>query len=472
MIRLSTTTGGVADNSPQAGDSDDSIKRPAILVHTGSFQSGDGPIEFDDARIKNVVEKHNQKILTLAEGYGGVDKMPVGAFPPILDQHGDDSNNRIVGRLASLLRFERRDVPGVGKNIACAVADITFLGKDTVNKVKDGRIYHLSIGIDEATDTLGETSTVIEPAAPGAMLLSRGSNKTTKGTKMSDQLKRMKSHTERLAKLSAMKTELSKGTNELKKSTETLRLAKREASVSTRLTKLMQEKKLTPAEFKNMSSKITRLAKLDDEGLDTALMVFEARERPVIEAGQRGSTDAAIFSDIGKALEKRQMKNLSRETRADLMRLSGGKLKLKGEDEGDYAEDKKMSGPKEEIVHPGKDEHSVPGQEHEVEMSHEDAEKLGMMHEKLGKHLAEGDIDGAKACHMEIMKHCEEKGYGAMKHMAVGDVKSEDQMKSMDEIQKNVDELSTQLARMAGMVDELMSAEKEEGHDLEAAGKE
>jgi hypothetical protein len=149
-------------------------KRPAILVHVGAFESADGPISFDEARLRNVVKNHNAMVERLLKDYGGADKMPLGAYPAILNSHDDDDNDKIIGRLSSLVEFAVRDIPGVGKNVACVVAkEITFLGAETCAKVDDGRIYHLSVGIDEETDTLGEVSVVVVPAAPGAMLLKR-----------------------------------------------------------------------------------------------------------------------------------------------------------------------------------------------------------------------------------------------------------------------------------------------------------
>ena len=63
-----------------------------------------------------------------------------------------------------------------------------------------------------------------------------------------------------------------------------------------------------------------------------------------------------------------------------------------------------------------------------------------------------------------------DKFAGSPVHMeagAMGDVKSEDYKKSMDAMQGQVDELNTQMARMAGMVKEMMGADEEEGKELE-----
>src|SRR5271170_1277724 len=112
MKRLKGPSGQIADENKKAGDAGDKVVRHAILVHSGPngepvvFESGDGEIEFDDDRIQRIVDNHNAKINALAAQYGGLDKMPIGAFPPILDQHETDSADRIIGRLASLLKFE------------------------------------------------------------------------------------------------------------------------------------------------------------------------------------------------------------------------------------------------------------------------------------------------------------------------------------------------------------------------------
>lgn len=470
MKRLSQPSGEVADNSPQKEDTADKVVRPAILVHAGpngsviSFASGDGEIKFDAARIKRVVSVFNAQADKLAAEYGGDDKVPMGAHAPVLDQHESDSNDRIRGRLSGRLFYEVRDVPKVGKNVPCAVMrpGITFLGKHTVECVLDGRIFHLSIGINEEDDSLGETSTVIEPAAPGAMLLSRGEKQTKRGEPKMPNLKRMQAHANRMAKLSAFQTELTTLSSKLTSSKEIVRLAKKTGEVTHRLTGLMRSGKLTPAEYKKMD--IKRLAALNDDALGVVLGTIEAME-PKVDPTQRGSTAAVDFATMGKTLEKTQLKRLRSEIAGDFKRLSGKKMSFDdaGEDK-DHGDTHEMEGGnKETPVAPGKDEHAVPDQAGEVEMAH-------MAHmKKLGDCLAAGDMGGAKEAHAAMAAHLEKSG---MKHMEIGDVKSEDYSKSMSSLESQVDELTTQMGRMAGMVKELMGAEQEEGHDLEAGDEE
>jgi len=474
LKRLAQPTGQISDQKVNQDDSNDKIVRPAILVHSGpngdkvTFLSGDGEISFDEERIKNIVKNQNEKLTKLAEGYGGVDKMPSGAFPPILDQHENDSNNRISGRLASALRFEKRNVPGVGENVACAMADITFLGEDNVKKVKDGRIYHLSIGIDESTDTLSEVSTVITPAAPGAMLLSK--NKINKGDKIMSQ-KKLNAHKSKMAKLSSVKESISKLVGKVSEANATLKLTKKQGEITSRLTGLVRSAKLTPAEFKKID--IKKLSALTEESLNTVLSTFEAME-PKIMAGQMGSSDATPVMDMVNGMKKTDIKRLKSEIKKDMARASGKKLEAGEEEEQnkDHGFGHQMASDKVGEQHASPKEGGL--EEHiKTHLGHLAIHKEHLA--KMKSHLEAGEHDAAKehhkvmeAHHLSMEEHAKKLGCHGEKHMEMGDVKSEDYKKSNEELQKQVDELNTQMARIAGMVDELMTVEKEEGHQLEA----
>jgi len=462
LKRLSDATGEIGQRKDSA-DTDEKIVRDAILVHSGPdgapivFQSGDGEISFDADRIKRVVEQHNAEIEKLAAEYGGMDKMPIGAFPPILDQHEGDSNDRIRGRLNNLLKFEVRDVPKVGKNVACAVTKITFLGADNVKAVNDGRIYHLSIGIDEATDTLGETSTVITPAAPGAMLLS----KRKKGeTKMSALSKMQAVRAKRMTQLQSANEVLTQLSSKLVKTNETIKLAGRHQEVTRRLGGLMRSKKLTPAEYKNMDTK--KLAALTDDVLETVLKTFEARE-PVVIPGQRGTTSAADFADMGKSLEKSQVKRLKAETMKDFAKLSGGK-KFKLKDGSDGIEEHKDT---HELA--DEHEHKLGAEHEEHKLSDEESEMKHMAKhmskwEEMSKHLEAGDVEKAKAVCMEMKKSLSQ--YGGSETKELSEIPEGQAGMEPKDLQAEVDNLNTQMARLAGMVQELMASEKEEGEAM------
>jgi hypothetical protein len=402
LIRLAAPTGEIADILDKPEDAPDRAVRSAILIHSGpdgesnDLSASNGDISFDEARIRDVISSHNAMINGMVTEYGGFDKTPVGAYPPVLDQHNDDSNDRIRGRLTGLLKFERRDVPKVGRNVACAVSDITFLGTDTVSKVKCGLIYHLSVGINEDSNTLGEVSCVIEPAAPGAMVLKKGLKKlalqkinykgqiieatdddnTPDGSikytfriggpgkkisdyypsmdaavsaakKLIDQGKQLKGATvskiklAELKKLSGKLTTLAKETSAKR---ELLKLAKRKIEVKSKFTKLMSDKKLTPAQFKTIDSKkLTRLSKLDDETLDIFAGIISAGDNK-ITSGQQGSVAASNFSDVtvGTA-EDREVKRLKLAAKKNLAKsgLKFAELKDDGPDDEPIAADRK-----------------------------------------------------------------------------------------------------------------------------------
>lgn len=469
--RLKGSSGAVEKADAQSSDTDGKIVRRAILVHSGpegqpiKFMSGDGEIAFDADRIKLIVEKQNARIGALAESYGGLDKMPLGAFPPVKDQHESASAIQdVIGRMGGMLSYEVRDVPGIGKNVSCAVSDLTFLGKEIVDRVKDGRIYNLSVGIGDdpetgSFNTLGEVSSVIVPAAPGAMLLKKGdaaaSGKTKKGVTMKLDAKRVQGHTKRLSVLTQMQDgfkNLAKATGEAK---EQVRLTRRSGDITHRLSGLMKSAKLTPAEYKQMD--IKRLSALPDDALETVMKSLEIRE-PVIRPEQRGTTDAVPFSTLADGMKKKEIKNLKGEIAKDFKRLTGGKIKLSSDDPDD---DKNLGGGnKEHEIKTPRDEHAVPGEE-EVEM----AKEFHAAMKNCSHHLAQGNFEEAKKSHETAMAHLE-KGGGKHLGAGPGDVKSEDHDSQMSALSAKVDELNTQMARYAGLVSELMEAEKEEGHEL------
>lgn len=477
MKRLAQTTGSIIHmDGGSSLDNESLVVRKAILVHAGpegepiEFQSGDGPIKFDTKRIQTIVDVHQNHLDKLSKEYGGSDKIPMGAFEPILDSHADDSNDRIIGRLTGALKFEIRDVPKVGKNVPCVVAEgITFLGKDTVDRVKDGRIYHLSIGINENDNSLGETSTVVQPAAPGAMLLKHGAKKPViGGLNMSDQLKRMQAHATRLATLSEVKKTLTSMTQKTEEAQKLMKLNSRKGEINSRLSALCKSAKLTPTEYKLLvdGDKLTRMASMDSEALELSLSIFEARQAPVIHVGQVGSTAAGDAMEFGKDLIRQkdqiEVKRLNAETKKDMVKMSGKKNLFKGLEEGSDEEGSKdMSGPKESAVSPEKDE--VPSKEGSKDMSHHLSE--------MGKHLASGDVEKAKECHAKMAALSKPDDAKEMAEYSE-EIKPEDSKSQSGELQSQMDEMKTNLARVAGMVQAMMGAEEEESKHFGEVDKE
>jgi hypothetical protein len=458
--------------------------RRAILVHAGpektevEFLSGDGPIKFNEARIRNVVKVHNERLAKLANDYGGEDKIPMGAYEPILDSHSDASNDCVIGRLTGALKYEVRDIPKVGKNVPCAVADpgITFLGKETVVRVKDGRIFNLSIGITEIDDSLGELSTVVQPAAPGASLLNKGKKKDHGGSKMSVDVKRMKAHQERLTKMKSLSLEASSAVKKLEAQQEMIKLTAKTQKITHRLSALAKSGRIGRAEFKNfMETKLTKLSAMGDSELEVTLSILDGIQPDTSRtrmSGQVGSTSAEDVMQFGKsAIEQKnkdEYRRLAAETKHDMIKMAGGRRLFGDKEDPDKVEHshemkhKMGSGPVEEKVNPGKDEHVVPGQAGEKELS----AHLGAMK----KHLDEGDMEGAKKAYAEMAAYCAQD----KKEMSEfsGDVKSEDSQAQMGSVQKELDEVKTQMSRMAGMIQEMMGTEEEEGKHFGEISKE
>ena len=487
MKKLSQPTGSIEKQEDETKDSEAHVVRTAILVHAGpggekiEFQSGDGPISFDSDRIKSIVDVHNQRLENLAKDYGGIDKIPMGAYEPILDSHANDSNDRIIGRLTGPLKFEVRDVPKVGENVPCAVAEgITFLGKDTVDRVKDGRIYHLSIGINESDNSLGEISTVVQPAASGAMLLKQKQTKGHGGSKMNAEVKRMQSHSERLSKLSQMKEGISTLLKKADSTQSLIKLNSNKQKITHKLRMLSQSGRIGRAEYKELlDHKLMKLAAMGDSELDTTLSLLDTMkpdQSRVKLSQQFGSTSASDVMEFGNALAQQkdlgEYKRLRKEIAGDFKKLTGKKL-VEDEDHEEHSKEMsrklmkdelcEMSGPEEKEISPGKDEHVVPGQEKdEAQLAHHMA--------ALAHHLSKGDIESAKEVHASLAHHL---GFGE-KHMSefAGDVKSEDEKAHSADVQGQVDELKTQLSRLAGMVSELIGSEEKEGEHFGEISKE
>lgn len=449
LKRLKASTGNLVGASNET-NTESRCVREAVLVHSGpegkaiTFSSSDGEIAFDKARIEDIVLKQNEMIEKLVSEYGGWEKIPDGAFPPLLDNHENDSNDRIVGRLRTLLKMEVRDLPKVGKNCVCAIGETLWLGKSTVEKVNDGRIYHLSVGIIDEQDsekynTLGETSAVIEPAAPGAMLL-----KKKKEQAMTKKAKRLAAMKAKMTKLESVITDVTAMSAKLEATSSTVKLAKKQGEVLTKLSAIVKDGRLTPAEFKKLD--LVKLAALPDDALKTVVESYEAREKQVIP-GQAGSSASAEIGLLGKSLEKSQITKLKSEIKGDLKKLGA---KMKDEDE-DKDKKKDMSADY-------------------AEMSDKKAE-LSSSHMKhmadCEKHLEAGEVDKAKECMKKMKETSEEK-----KDMSLDtSIPSEEQSKSMDSAQGQIDELKTQLARLAGIVKEMYDVEKEE-HEMESSAKE
>jgi hypothetical protein len=352
ILRLKS--GSLLDLTPSApgplsisSESPEILEKRTILIHAGSFQSVDGPIAFDADRIKRIVAHQNTAIQSLARGYGSIEQMPLGAFPPILEDH-DEETSKVVGRLSGLLEYVEMNIPGVGSQVPAAVGKIIFLGRENTKRVLDGRIYHVSIGINEETDTLSEASVVVTPAAPGAMLLSRAnsihlssSSKTKKGKDPMPPSSAQKnpSNEERNKRLHSLRHQMQKLTTQIHTGREIMHLKAKEAKLIHRLKSAVSGGKMTPAEYRKLlkDGDFSRLAGLPDEASDLFIKAYESRES-VIEPGQRGTLQALEGGQVAKEIGQKRLKA---EIKADI--VAGGNTKRLKKLEGEPSSDEDIA---------------------------------------------------------------------------------------------------------------------------------
>jgi len=413
----------------QASESPESLEKRTILIHAGSFQSIDGPIEFNAARIKRIVTQQNSAIQNLAQGYGSIERMPLGAFPPILEDH-DEETSKVVGRLSGLLEYAEIDIPGVGLKVPAAVGKIVFLGKENTKRVLDGRIYHVSIGINEETDTLSEASVVVTPAAPGAMLLSRGSSvhlSSPPSKKKGDApMPQPASHqakpvsAERRKRLHSLRGEMQKLTSKIHSGQETLRLKSKEAKLVHRLRSAVSGGKMTPAEYRKLlkDGDVARLAGLPDEASDLFIKSYESRE-PVVEPGQRGTVQALEGGQVAKEIGHKRLKA---EIKADI--VAGGSPKRLKRLEGETTSE-----------------------------------------EDIAQHRAKRFSDLTEGKSPRSDKDTESASLSGLEAVD-GEPPFEDYQKKMSEMEEHIAQLQAVCAKLMDEMNLMVEEEHDEGHDL------
>lgn len=365
LVRL-RETGSIVQESQEA-DTENSIERRAMIVYAGTFESMDGEVVVSPAHLSSLVKSHNTligRVKRLASG-----ETPLKNYPPVQADHSTsawDTIGRVIGDL-ELGEHETDD----GKMVPAVFGNVRFLGKDNVERVKDGRWTHLSIGADFEKSKLAELTVTPFPAAAGASLLRLGDQKNREKTgmdraklkkylmdckKMSEEdsekeldklsaedkkedLDKLSAEESEYAsklsmeieeedkkakeeKLAAARTELTRLSTDFRSSSENARLAATKGRIISRLSKLRAQAKITPAEIKKMD--MTKLAASSSEAIEAVLASYESRE-PVLPVGQLGSTKAQSLSEHQA---KTRMSRLEAETRANmplLARMDQGK---------------------------------------------------------------------------------------------------------------------------------------------------
>lgn len=160
-------------------DSDTQLDRKAMLVYAGEFESMDGPVAVTDEHIDQLAANHNSLLSKVSRLVTG--DLPAKYCPPVQLDHST-SATMTVGRLVGPLEVgEYEDEDGSRKK--ALYGKLRILGRENVEKVKDGRWTHLSIGADLESGKVNELTITPFPAAKNAAMLS-GSKKTTGETTM------------------------------------------------------------------------------------------------------------------------------------------------------------------------------------------------------------------------------------------------------------------------------------------------
>ncbi len=149
-----------------------SADRACMLVYEGTFNSMDGEVTITASQLERLAANHNARLDRLMTSIGG-GETPMRDLPPVQLDHSNLASNT-VGRVVGKLSVAPAVIDGVEK--LALYGGIRFLGAENIEKAKDGRFTHVSIGADLEAGELKELSVTPFPAAPKASLLTRGSN--------------------------------------------------------------------------------------------------------------------------------------------------------------------------------------------------------------------------------------------------------------------------------------------------------
>lgn len=144
------------------------IERDSLLIYTGLHESMEGPVDVNEGHIDLLVANHNARLDKFRKGAAEV---PLKACPPLQLDHST-SAAVTVGRVTGQLRKEQFLDEETGSLCFGAFGPVRVLGRENVEKVKDGRWIHQSIGADLDVGKLNELSIVPFPAALSASFLS------------------------------------------------------------------------------------------------------------------------------------------------------------------------------------------------------------------------------------------------------------------------------------------------------------
>jgi hypothetical protein len=175
-----------------AGATADQIDCAVMLVYEGTFDSMDGKVTITADHLAELAKHHNRKhALQLAGG-----DVPMRDCPPVQLDHSTSARDT-VGRLIGPVHTDTVVIEGAPR--LALLGTVRFLGAENVQKAKDGRYTHVSIGADLEANTLKELSVTPFPAAAKASLLTQGAPAMDK--------EKLKKHLMRSTKCSAEEAE-------------------------------------------------------------------------------------------------------------------------------------------------------------------------------------------------------------------------------------------------------------------------
>lgn len=475
-MNLTRLQSGHIDEEGQEKVGDNRLKKKAMLVYEGKFESMDGPVELTKEDLTTIMNQHNAGLERLKRMFGLGAKVQV----PVQTDHSTkaiDTVGRVDGPI-TMGTFKDED----GEK-AALYGTLMFIGKENVEKAEDGRWTHLSVGLDK-NKKLTELSVTPFPAAPHASLLSKNrlgtgeldmsyakyakarkhltkhkgmseedADKHLESAKPEDVDKMAADHDveeEKLAKKCAEDKEkakeaelsrLKRQQDEVKVEQEAVRLASKKVDINIRLGSLLNKGKITPAEMKKID--VTKLAAKADEVVDEVIETYEARE-PVVRFGQNGTTKAADPSKIVQDMKRLKKQALMNETRANMPLTNTMLSNIEKEQRRLAADGGAMPGGPANPEKMAADGGAMPGGPYNTdnmadkpEGVNEPAYYEGMEadYETLSKHLEAGEHEQAK----EHLKAMREKMKAHMKsHMAEDQEEPPHQMAAIHESMKEL----------------------------------
>jgi hypothetical protein len=344
------------------------LDKRVMLVYSGEFKSLDGPVIIKDEDIDQLASIHNSflsKLSRLATG-----DIPLKHAPPIQLDHSTSARDT-VGRLVGDLEVGEFDDEGTKKKALFGTARI--LGDENIERVKDGRWTHVSMGADLESHKITELTITPFPAAANASLLSKNPTLTQGDNEMpaykelkckmeafekckrhlmdkeklsdedaekklgelddeavrkmvaeydaelariaDEEAKKKEAELKRMGALKDHKTKLIQLNIDLRGSSEKIRLAAKKSAISVRLGKLKAAGKITPAEVKKLS--LDDMARASDEVLNAQLKSYEERQ-PVIDVGLYGTVKALTASQLQANLKRLSMEREELQTRLNM----------------------------------------------------------------------------------------------------------------------------------------------------------